>query len=141
MNPKKPRDFVKPTAEKLELPESLVDDVSSFYWKSLRKGMKTLEHPLVQVLNFGTFKVRYNKIDHEINKYEKYIENFDPDKSTFSRHVLKEECEAGIDDFKKLKAKMEEEWRRKQDKRIERNEYINNKALEEQRKNPGRDKK
>jgi len=140
MIPKKPRDFIKPTAERLELPESLVDKVSSFYWKSIRKGLLSLDNAAVNVLNFGTFKVRYKRINEEIFKYENYIKHFDPDKSTFSRHVLKEECENNINKFNALKLKIEAEWERKLKKRIERNEYITNKALEEQGKNPGRDK-
>lgn len=62
MNPKKAKELVKPTALELELPESVVKDITDFYWSELRKALGELRAPDIYVASIGTFKASGKKL-------------------------------------------------------------------------------
>lgn len=132
MNPKKPKEFIKPTAEELELKESIVDDVVSFYWNTVRKVLSNLESPSVSVTNLGTFKVRYNKIEKLKQKYENYLSNLNYEEMTFNQHTILNISKAKIASLDLIKSKMEEERQRKLEVKQKRKEYESNKDVESQ---------
>ena len=43
MIPKKPQTVIKQVSEELDLPESMVDEIVSFYYKEIRKNLSSLE--------------------------------------------------------------------------------------------------
>jgi len=70
LNPKKAKDFKKPTAEELDLSKDLVSKLIDFYWERVRRHMSGLEHEAIQINNLGIFKVKHWKIDETIEKYK-----------------------------------------------------------------------
>ena len=132
MNPKKPKTFIKPTAESLGASETLVDDVVSFFWNAVRKELSSMESPSVSVANIGTFKVRYGRIEQLQKKYTTTLEKMSMDKMTFDKHTVQNIAKEKLDKLAKLKELMEEEYKRKQEVKQKREEYVQNKSVEEQ---------
>lgn len=130
MSPKKPKEFIKPTAENLGLSESLVNDVVGFYWSAVRKELFDLNYPRLTVTNLGTFTVRYGKIEAIQNKYNYYINNLDSEKMTFNKHSVQNTSKEKIEKLDKIKSQMEEEYQRRFEVSSKRKEYVNNKNLE-----------
>jgi hypothetical protein len=133
MNPKKPKHLIKPTADALDLSETLVDDIVGFYWSAVRKALSDLESPSITVTNLGTFKVRYNKIDQVQTKYNNYLQKLEAEKMTFNKHAIQNTSKEKLDKLADLKVKMECEFQRKKEVQTKRTEYVNNKGMEEQR--------
>ena len=132
MTPKKPKHFIKPTAERLELPESIVNDIVSFYWTTVRKELSNLESPSVTVTNLGTFKVRYNKIAVLEKKYNNYLNALTPESMTFNKHTIQNVSREKLDNLEKIRAQMEEGFNRKKEVKEKRKAYVTDKSVEEQ---------
>ena len=130
MNPKKPKEFIKPTADALKVSETLVDDVTAFYWSQVRKALSDIESPSITVTNLGTFKVRYNKIGILETKYTNYLANLEADRMTFNKHAIQNMSKQKLEALDSVRKQMEEEHKRKQEVKIKRQEYVNNKTME-----------
>lgn len=133
MNPKKPKEFIKPTADALSISETLVDDVIGFYWSAVRKALSELEGPSIAVANLGIFKARYKKIEKIESKYQTYLDNLESDKMTFNKHAIQKVAKAKLEGLSNLREEMESEYKRKELVKTKRKEYVNNKDMEEQR--------
>ena len=120
MNPKKPKDFIKPTAEALNHSETLVDEVVGFYWASVRKALSELGSPSITVTNLGTFKVRYKKIQALEKKHKIYLDNLEADHMTFNKHTLQNISKKKLEGLDNIRKQMEEEFHRKQEVRTKR---------------------
>ena len=131
MNPKKPKQFIKPTAESLGKPETLVSDVVSFYWAAVRKELYSLETPSVTVTNLGTFKARYKRIEVLEKKYNNFLKDTSMDKMTFDKHNVQSKSAAKLKKLEELRTKMQEEYERKAQIKQQREEYVTNKTMEE----------
>jgi hypothetical protein len=131
MNPKKPKEFIKPTAETLEVSETLVDDVIGFYWRTVRKALSDLESPSITVTNLGTFNVRYNKIPLLEEKYQGYLDKLEAENMTFNKHTIQNHSKKKLEGLERVRLKLEEEYERKKEVRKKRKEYVTNKAVEE----------
>jgi nucleoid DNA-binding protein len=133
MNPKKPKDFIKPTAETLELSESVVRDVIDFYWSNVRKALSDIEGSSITVTNLGTFKVRYKKISQLERKYQHYLDNLDEiamEKMTFNKHALQNLSKMKLERLQLAREELEKEKERKLEVRSKRKAYVTNKDLE-----------
>lgn len=73
MNPRKPKQAIKKTAQLEEVSEQLVSDLTHFFWIRVRKDVSSLNYPRVKVQNFGTFTVRFSKMEDQIAKYEEIL--------------------------------------------------------------------
>jgi len=127
MNPLKPKDFIKPTAESLELSESIVGDVIDFYWSNVRKALSDIEGPSITVTNLGTFKVRYNKISLLEKKYQHYLDNSEEismEKMTFNKHALQKLSKMKLERLKAVKEELEAEHARKHEVKLKRQAYV-----------------
>lgn len=131
MNPKKPKDIIKPTADILELSEILVEDVTNFYWSTVRKALSEIESPSITVFNLGIFNARYKKIPLLEKKYKAYLDNLEIEQMTFNKHTIQNTSKHKLDRLAKLKIDMEVEYARKEEVRIKRQNYVNSKNLEE----------
>jgi len=133
MNPKKPKDFIKPTAESLDISESIVGDVVDFYWSNVRKALSDIEGPSITISNLGTFKVRYNKIPFVEKKYQHYLDNSEDmlmEKMTFNKHALQKLSKMKLERLQKVKKELEKEYSRKAEVKNKRQTYESNKNLE-----------
>ena len=130
MSPKKPKEFIKPTAESLGVSESYVDDVISFYWSSVRKALSDMEGPSITVANLGTFRARYKKIPNLERKYQHYLDNMSLESMTFNKHTIQKLAQEKLEGLKRIQEQMEEDYQRKLETREKRKEYVTNKNLE-----------
>jgi len=140
MNPKKPKEFIKPTAEALEVSETFVDDAIGFYWAAVRKALSDLESPSIAVTNLGTFKTRYNRIPALEKKYQRYLDNLEADHMTFNKHTIQNLSKQKLEGLANIKQKMELEYERKQEVKLKREEYVTQKTVEEQTEDSRGDK-
>lgn len=73
MNPKKAKDLIKPTAEKMGVSEDLVNDLSSFFWSEVRKAIVDMRGHQIFIPGLGTMKVKPWKLEELITKYQAQI--------------------------------------------------------------------
>lgn len=74
MRPKKAKDFIPTVANKLTLPEDLVEDVINYYWQEIRKSLSSLKHNRIHLTNLGDFTIKHWKIDDKIQMLEQWEE-------------------------------------------------------------------
>jgi hypothetical protein len=103
--PKKAKDFKKPTAEDLGLPENLVNDVIDFYWAKVRKHISALDYDNISIPNLGVFKVKHWKIDETVEKYKLHISRME---GKFTEHIVKRDLEERIAKLHLVKKSVEE---------------------------------
>ena len=75
MIPKKPKEIIKQTAEELDIPQLVVDDIVSCYYKSLRKHLSSLDNLNITVPGLGRFIVKHSGVNKAIKKYESMNKN------------------------------------------------------------------
>lgn len=121
MLPKNSKHYVVPTAEELQFETTLVEDVVSFYYASLRKALVNLECYNIQVENLGTFKVKEKELPKLYNKYNKHLEVLNSD--TFKQMQLKKAIESKLEKIIKIQDLLENERKRK--KQFLENKYGN----------------
>jgi nucleoid DNA-binding protein len=88
MIPKKPQVIIKQVAEELNVPQALVDDIVSFYYKEVRKNLSSLEHPKVNLVGLGDFIILKKSVDRLTDRYTNLSKEYNTD--TFKNyHNLK----------------------------------------------------
>jgi nucleoid DNA-binding protein len=105
LNPKKPNQLIKEVSEELNLPQSQVDDIVSFYWAAIRKYMEAGEEPLLDVENLGLFYVKRTSLNKQIQKNEEYLKFLNP--ANISRFNFYIETQKKLKRFKALTEKMD----------------------------------
>jgi nucleoid DNA-binding protein len=100
--PKKAKELVKPTAEKLDLSIEFVKDVIDFYWMEVRKSLSELRAPRVVVANFGSFQIKTSKIADQKKKYEEQSDYYKPEAMTFQKHKIKEDVDLKLSRINKI---------------------------------------
>jgi hypothetical protein len=103
--PKKAKDFKKPTATDLGLPEDLVNNVIDFYWEKVRKHMSALDYANIKIPNLGIFKAKHWKIDETVVKYKEHIGRME---GKFAEHIVKRDLEDRIAKLEAIKKVVEE---------------------------------
>jgi len=73
LNPRKPKQAIKKAAQLEDVNEQLVSDLTHFFWIRVRKDVSSLNYARVKIQNFGTFTVRYNKMEDQIAKYQEIL--------------------------------------------------------------------
>ena len=58
MQPKKTKEFVTSTAQKLGIPEELVKDAIDFYYEEVRRNLTQMNESVLCLGGFGTFKAK-----------------------------------------------------------------------------------
>lgn len=138
MNPKKVKLITKKTSEELNISESTVDDVISFYWNQVRNEIVNVNSISIRINSLGTFHIKNWKLKSVIEKYEKTIKSLDKYENkymTFQRHAILANTKDRLKKLKELESQFEEEEIRKKQTKEKREEYINNKNLESKESN------
>jgi len=130
MRPKKAKEFIKPTALNMNLSESMVEDVISFYWSAIQKALSNIESASVTVAGLGIFKVRVKKIKKLQARYTKYLENTDLESMTFNKHSVKKLAEFKLERLSIIEKDLEKERKKKEEVKLKRAEYVTNKTME-----------
>ena len=105
LNPKKPNRLIKEVSDELDLPQSQVDDIVSFYWATIRKYMEAGEEPLLDVESLGVFYVKRTSLNKQIQKNEEYLKFLNP--ANISRFNFYIETQKKLKRFKALTEKMD----------------------------------
>lgn len=92
MIPKSHKQFVKPTAEDMDLKEVLVSDVVGFYYSALRKSLTDVESINIKVDCLGTFKVKERQLVKLKCTLEDHLKRLD-NPETFGQMKIKKEIE------------------------------------------------
>ena len=90
-----------------------VDAVMSFFYKTLRSRLSSLENPTVVVQNLGNFYIKENTLDNTIKQYERVLEKLDD--SSFKEYGMKKMMSNDVDLMRKVKEKLNEERGRRRE--------------------------
>lgn len=106
MIPKKPKEIIKQVAEELDIPQSMVDDVITFYYKTLRKKLSNLEDLKFNNPGLGHFLIRNTGVAKTIKKYELMRSGMGD--ATFSNYHNRKLIEARLDKLYTINKKIKE---------------------------------
>lgn len=70
MIPKKPKEIIKILSEELDIPQSMIDDIVTLYYKELRKSLSNLEGINYKAPGLGNFIIRGTGLKKAIKKFE-----------------------------------------------------------------------
>lgn len=112
MNPVKRKELIAKTAQQMELPVELVEDIVSFFYTTLRKRMSSGDYYSIQVPNLGQFVIKPKSLDRKIELLEKRMPRLDEIKSMLAYEV-KLQNQKDLDKFYGLKEKLQQERDRK----------------------------
>lgn len=126
MIPKKASDHIKPTAQDLNVPEDLVQDLTAFYWSEVRKALVDLRSHNIYIDNLGTFQIKHWKLDETEGSYkdtiQKYQERQETGNMTFQRFSIMKDLQKQVDKIQGVR----ESWLKDQEKK----EQVKNKRNE-----------
>jgi nucleoid DNA-binding protein len=114
LNPKKISSLYSSASEQLNVPESDLTDIVSFYWSQVRKAMEGLNDANINVESFGMFTVKPKALRAEMYKCEKFINSIDP--KDFTRYPYYKVAKGKLERFNVMSAKILEENLRKKSK-------------------------
>ncbi len=125
MTPKKSSILYKPVAEELNINETLVEDLISFYYKEVRFHLSSLSHPRINVDGLGHFVAKSFFIEKTIPRLTNKLMIHDT--STFNAYFSKKQSELKLESLIALKLKIDEEFNRKIEfKKIKNEGFIKN---------------
>lgn len=105
MIPKKPEKIVKQVSEDLDLPETLVDDIISFYYKEIRKTLSSLEHIRIDVTGLGHFVIKRGSVSRMTKKYVNLMNKYDT--QTFINYHNKKSAEVKLEKLRHVQKEID----------------------------------
>lgn len=129
MNPKKSKELISITASELGKSETLVKDITDFYWEHMRKSLSELKKSRIYVAGMGMFVIAPKKLACTKEKYKFIIEKMSTD--TFNKYSNKKELENRLVNIEKVFDEITENVERKKQLRLIRQNENNNQNLEE----------
>jgi hypothetical protein len=130
LKPTKGRTLIKKTAEDLNLPEALVQDVVDFYYSQVTKKIEGLKHTTLLLHGLGTLRMSRVKLKRDIEGLKKLLSSNDQEdfKKVIKYNLTKERIQQKEEALKICNTYYEPIYEKR------------NKNLEVKRSNPGRDK-
>lgn len=129
MNPIKRKSLIEKTAEDLDLPVQTVDEIVSFYYKTVQKKLSAAEHHSVNVPNLGTFVIKRKALEEKIKKNIYFVQKIETDVdisvSTYELIIQKRKDIAGYLDLLEL---MKSEQNRKQEVKLKKQQFKDGKS-------------
>jgi len=123
MIPKRPKKLYKELSEDLDISESMVDDIISFYYKEVRKTLSSLDHLKVNLPGLGDFLLRTTSVKSMIKKYKKYEQIFNNE--TFVNYHNKKMAEYKLNKLTEAQVKidkfLEERKKFRDERKVRRN--------------------
>lgn len=123
MIPKRPKKLYKELSEDLDISESMVDDIVSFYYKEVRKTLSSLDHLKVNLPGLGDFLLRTTSVKSMIKKYKKYEQIFNNE--TFVNYHNKKMAEYKLNKLTEAQVKidkfLEERKKFRDERKVRRN--------------------
>jgi nucleoid DNA-binding protein len=129
LNPIKRKILVAKTAEELQLPVSTVDEIISFYYKSLQKKLSSAEHHSIAVPNLGTFVVKRKTLEEKIRKNILFVQKIETDVDisvqTYELIIQKRKDIAG---YMQLLELMKSEQNRREEVKLKKQQFKDDKS-------------
>lgn len=88
MNPKKPNDSVKKTAQELQLDEIFLQALITAYWKKVRKEFAQINKNRLEIQGLGCFDLKYFKIKYVLRDTLAFIQYHQKQNSEKSFAIL-----------------------------------------------------
>src|SRR6056297_148436 len=104
MIPKKPNEIIKATAEEMNISETKVDDIVSFFYKELRKNLSDLTELKIENPGLGYFIIRSQKVDNSIKDINRQLDNVDT--KSFKGYHSKKTLEDKLEKLENIKIKI-----------------------------------
>lgn len=102
-----------------------VEAVTSFFYKTLRSKLSSLEHTAVHVQNLGNFYIKEKALDKSIQRYEKVLEKLGV--GSLEEYGMKKKMRQELNQMVEIKSKLSDE---KQRRRSIINKRFNNESEE-----------
>ena len=129
MNPLKRKPIVEQTAKDLDLPVQTVDEIISFYYKTVQRKLSFAKHHSVVVPNLGTFVVKRKALDEKIKKNILFVQKIETDidisVQTYELIIQKRKDIAGYIELSEL---MKSEQERKQEVILKKQQFKDGKS-------------
>lgn len=106
MIPKKPKQIVKIVSEELDISQELVDDLSTFYYKTLRKKLSNVEDLKYRLPGLGHFLIRNTGVNKAIRKFESMKKGMGD--ATFNNYHNRKIIEARLEKLYKANERIQE---------------------------------
>jgi hypothetical protein len=126
MIPKKPKLIVKQISEELDVADTMIDDIVSFYYKQVRLNLSSLDNLKINVPGLGDFIMRKELVKKMIKKQESFKNA--TDSKTFSKYHNLKQSERKLEKLYAAHVKIEEFLKTKKEFKDER---ITKRNLEE----------
>lgn len=124
MNPLKRKHIVDMTAEQLNLPTELVDDVVSYFYQTLQKKLSSIEHHSVIVPRLGTFVVKKKSLAEKLQMSQRFVAKIEKDEDiSVQTYEMIIQRRTDIEQLIKLQELMQQEADRKELVIIKKQEY------------------
>lgn len=129
MNPIKRKHLVELTAEDLNLPVEVVDDIVSHYYYTLQRKLSTADHPYIAVPRLGTFVVKKKSLVDMITKHQNFVNKIEKDEHiTVHTYELILKKRAEIQQLTDLQDIMLKEQQRKEEVKLKKQTYKDGKS-------------
>ena len=107
MHPNKLRNLLPSFAMEMERPVDEVEVVTSFFYKTLRSKLSSLEHTVVHVQNLGNFYIKEKALDGNIQRYERVLEKLGV--GSLEEYGMKKKMRLELNKMIDIKSKISEE--------------------------------
>ena len=124
MKPVKRKQLIELTAKQLDLSESVVDNIVSYYYQTVQKKLSLADHHSVVVPRLGTFTVKKKSLEQMILKHQRFVAKIEQDEDiSVKTYELIIQKRAEIERLTKLQERMAEETARKEEVKIKKQIY------------------
>jgi hypothetical protein len=130
LHPNKLRNLLPSFAMEMSRSVDEVEAVTSFFYKTLRSKLSSLEHTVVHVQNLGNFYIKEKALDNNIQRYEKVLEKLGV--GSLEEYGMKKKMRLELNQMVGIKSKLSDE---KQRRRFIINKRFNNESEEKRNNN------
>jgi nucleoid DNA-binding protein len=129
LNPIKRRTIVEKTAADLDLSVQTVDEIVSFYYKTVQKKLAAVKHHSIVVPNLGTFVIKRKALEEKIKKNILFVQKIETDIDiSVQTYELIIQKRKDIADYLELLELMKSEQNRKQEVKLKKQEFKDGKS-------------
>lgn len=111
MHPNKLRNLLPSFAMEMNRSVDEVEAVTSFFYKTLRSKLSSLEHTVVHVQNLGNFYIKEKALDNNIQRYEKVLERLGV--GSLEEYGMKKKMRLELNQMVEIKSKLSDEKQRR----------------------------
>jgi len=129
LNPLKRKYIIEKTAKDLDIAVNVVDDITSFYYKSLQKKLSSAKFHSINVPCLGNFVIKRKTLAEKIRRNILFVQKIENDVDiTVQTYELIIQKRKDTEAFIKLTGLMDDEYQRRQDVKLKKQEYKDGKS-------------